>query len=437
MRFGIAVTDITPDFPTKMHGYGAREDFYDGVNDRLTFTALVLEENGRRMMIGAADICTFHRDGSVRDLMAAVGEVVACPADNVMLNASHTHGGPAIADAEKHTVEPKDFGSTKHYAEFLRSKVLEAAEAAAGSLAEGTLWLCEGETALPMNRRPMRDGHVVNAPNPDGSTDNRMPLLVLKDAAGAIKAIGAKVACHPVTTGAQHLLTADYPGAWREAVRTAFNGQVIPFFLQGSGADTRPHHAQEGDRWVHRPHSLLPRIGRELCADMLKALTEQPLRPIENLLLKGKLAVVAAPCERTYATREDFERFAREGENKYEKTYGAEALWMLDHGETIPDQVDFFVQTVWLNEDIALIGLNVEPLLALGRHVEDAVAPKTGLLLGYTNGCVSYAPDAAELARGGYEANSYIYRVWSGPLKPGLERVFADGVVKTPDGLPD
>ncbi len=36
MRFGIAQTEITPPFPTPMAGYGARRDFFDGVNDPLT-----------------------------------------------------------------------------------------------------------------------------------------------------------------------------------------------------------------------------------------------------------------------------------------------------------------------------------------------------------------------------------------------------------------
>ena len=59
MRFGIHAVDITPPFRTKMAGYGARYDYYDDVHDPLTFTAIVLEERGRRACIGAADLISF------------------------------------------------------------------------------------------------------------------------------------------------------------------------------------------------------------------------------------------------------------------------------------------------------------------------------------------------------------------------------------------
>ena len=41
MRFGIACRDITPPLYTYMHGYAARRDTNDGVNDPLTFTAIL------------------------------------------------------------------------------------------------------------------------------------------------------------------------------------------------------------------------------------------------------------------------------------------------------------------------------------------------------------------------------------------------------------
>ena len=44
MRFGIGRRDITPPLYTHMHGYAARRDTNDGVNDPLTFTAIVMEE---------------------------------------------------------------------------------------------------------------------------------------------------------------------------------------------------------------------------------------------------------------------------------------------------------------------------------------------------------------------------------------------------------
>lgn len=38
------------------------------------------------------------------------------------------------------------------------------------------------------------------------------------------------------------------------------------------------------------------------------------------------------------------------------------------------------------------------------------------------------------LKRGGYETGSYLPKLWSGPLKPGLEDLFASAVVRQPGG---
>lgn len=412
MRFGIAVREITPPFKTRMHGYGARQDMFDGVNDPLTFTAVVLEEGGRRMLLGAADICTFPNDGSVPGLLERLGEAVGCPAEHVMLNASHTHGGPLLPTRGWLFRDLARTGGSERYRDWLYDRVAEAAEEAAENLAEGTLWYGEGKTRVPMNRRPEREGRVLNAPNPEGGVDDRLQALVLKRMDGTLAAVGIRVSCHPVATGAQHLITADYAGAWRSAFSKAFGPGVTPFFLQGSGADARPRHVADGDRWRAMAHAELGEIGGELIAETLAVLTASTLKPVEGLALSGKIRTVSAPCEARHTIREQFEALKEEG--SVTARYAEDALQKLAAGEAIPEAVDFQVQTIWLNPGFALIGLNVEPLYALGAHVEAAVAPAQAMLLGYTNGCIGYAPDTVEMKRGGYEASSYLYSTQDG-----------------------
>ena len=427
MRFGIGRRDITPPLYTHMHGYAARRDTNDGVNDPLTFTAIVMEEGGRRALVGAADICTFPNDGSVSGFLEQVGKAIGCPADSVMLNASHTHGGPRMPSSSRYW---RDFPSrtVMEYRDQLYAQVLEAAREAADNLVEGSLWYGEGKTRLPMNRRPERNGRVVNAPNPDGPVDDRMQLLLLRKATGEAAAVGIKVSCHPVATGAQHLITADWPGAWRAAFSDVFGPDVVPFFLQGAGADARPRHVAEGGHWRAMKHAELAEIGDELLAETLAILTGMNLRPVDNLTLEGKINVVQAPCERQYTTREQLESLKDEG--GLLQQYAEAGLACLDMGEEIPEEVAFQVQTLWLNRDMALIGLDVEPLCGLTKTVEEAVAPAQAVLLGYTNGCIGYTPDTEEMKRGGYETGSYLPNVWSGPLMPGLEDLFASAVVR-------
>lgn len=115
-----------------------------------------------------------------------------------------------------------------------------------------------------------------------------------------------------------------------------------------------------------------------------------------------------------------------------ERIYAAEALKSLDQGKTIPDKVKIGVHTIWLSKDIGIVGLQGEPLIALGAYVENKLAPKQIILLGYTNGCISYLPDSLEMKRGGYEQGSWLYAGLTGPYKPGLEDVIASSVFTNP-----
>ena len=426
MRFGIAQQEITPPFPTSMAGYGARRDHFDRVNDPLTFTAIIIEEGEHRALLGAADLCQFADHECTRRLIEDLAKSIGCPEDNIMLNASHTHGGPKLPSYTAYYRRRYDTGAAERYAEWLAGKVLATVRKATESLEDGTLWYGEGRTTLPINRRLYRDGRMTMAPNPAGPVDDRLQLLLLRDASGALKAVGMKVSCHPVATGAQHLLTADYPGAWRAEFQRAFGKKVTPFFLQGAGADARPRHTAQGDGWLQLKHEELSLVGQELLAECLQVLTGTGLKPLENLVLVGKTNTVSAPCEQRYTRKDELEQLLERG--GYEREYAEEAIALLEAGKPIPDHVEFQVQTLWLNAELALIGLNAEPLCALGRYVESSVAPAHAILLGYTNGCICYAPDSQEMQRGGYETESYLFSCWSGPLMPGLEKLLAAGV---------
>ena len=424
MRYGLAVKDIVPPFRLPMYGYGGREDAFDGVNDPMVFTAVVLEEDGRRALIGSTDLGSYPNDGRTPELMARLAQAVGSSPGSVMLNASHTHGGPLLPMSSCIHKADSRAATVVRYEDWLFDRLVEAAREAASDLKEGSLWYGEGTTTVPMNRRPDRDGTVPNAPNPGGPTDGRLCVFAIRDGEGSLAAVGLRVSCHPVATGAQHLLTADYPGAWRAELARALGPAVTPFFLQGVGADARPRHVADGDRWRVMKHDELVAIGSDLLHESLAVLTGTGMRQLAPLALEGRFAPVDLPCERRYVRREDFEAIGDPGL----KAYAGLALGLLDAGEPVPDHRTFHVQTLWLTDDFALIGIDGEVLCGTGAAVEAAVTPKKGLVLGYTNGVIAYLPDAGEMARGGYETECYRYQPWTGPLKSGLEDLLAGAV---------
>lgn len=426
MRFGIASADITPPFPTTMAGYGARHDRYDDVHDPLTFTALILEEKGRRALIGAADLIGFENE-HVMSLREKIAKIIDAPVDNVMLNASHTHGGPEHRDKGTYFEQGRDVSACATYREWLTKPVLDAVKQAAKAMQPGTLWLGVGKSAVPMCRRLERNGSVVNAPNPDGDVDDRLQVLMLRDKEDALRAVGIRLSCHPVSTGAQHRITADYPGAFRTACRDAFGPDVTPFFLQGAGGDMRPNAVADGDRWRQMRHDELPAIGKALLAETLQVVTSQRMEKVGPLLLRGRLEVAHVPCQKLHTKREQFEKML-EGGSATDRMYATEAIRLIDAAGEACSEASIRVHTLWLTQELAVVGIQAEVLVGMGAYVEKSLAPARTLLLGYANGCACYLPTGKEVARGGYEASSYLYHGWTGPFKRGVEKVIAAAV---------
>lgn len=428
MRFGIAQVDISPPFSTTMAGYGVRQDLFDDVHDPLTFTALILEERGRRVVLGAADLITIEND-QVMPLREKIAQTAKVPVDGVMLNASHTHGGPELRDHAAYFREGRPTKPAAKYRKWLEGRVLKAVRDAARNMEPGSLWFGHGTSTTPMNRRLLRDGEIVNAPNPDGPVDNRLQALVLRDKADAIRAVGVRLSCHPVATGAQHRITADFPGAFRAAFARAFGPTVTPFFLQSAGGDMRPSQVNDGGKWRQMPHDELHVIGESLLAETLAVLSSGKLEKLGPLVLRGKQNVAQVRCQKLKTKREQFEELLETGSGA-ERMWAKEALRQIERNGGAPSEVPIRVHTLWLTRDLAVLGIQGEVLIGLGAYVEKTMRPARTLLLGYTNGCRCYLPDSKELARGGYEQSSYLYGGWTGPFRTGIEKTIAGAAWK-------
>ena len=426
MQFGIATADISPTFPMTMAGYGARLDRFDDVHDPLSFTALILEERGKRLCIGAADLICFENTHVMR-LREKIAKVIDAPVDHVLLNASHTHGGPEFRDGGAYYGAHRSKSVCAQYRKWLEGPVLQATRKALAGLAPGSLWIGEGASCIPMNRRLDRDGTVVNAPNPDGPVDDRVQVLALRDRDDVLRAVGVRLSCHPVSTGAQHRITADYPGAFRAAARRALGDEVVPFFLQGAGGDMRPSQVDAGDRWRALAHDELPVIGDTLMREALAVLTGGHMTKLGPLSIRGRLQDAIVPCEVWHTEREEFERMLESGSGS-DLIYATEALHQLDTQGKLASETPLRVHALWLTRDFVVVGIQAEVLIGMGAYVERSLKPARTLLLGYSNGCECYLPDTKELKRGGYEQSSYIYHGWTGPLKSGVEKVIAAAV---------
>ncbi len=414
MKFGIDRTDITPGWATYMAGYGARNDLSDGVNDPLTFTSLILEEKGKKIFIGAVDLVGIGREISAK-IRKNIAEMLGIKISDVMINCSHTHGGMRIdvSDYMDCTYMLPVINKNK---KLLETRIYASVKKAQKNMQEGKLFYGEGKTTVPMNRRLLYKGQIENRPNPNGKTDSALKVLKITDNNGKIAVIITRVSCHAVATGAKHLLTADYPGAFRPFVEKAFPG-AISVFWQGVGADARPRQVADGLDWRAMEHKELPLIGECLFTEVLEVLTER-MTPIEPLIFSSDIAEVLLPVSNPNVTKEDLKQQLKQAKYEILRFCLRKMLAM----EQIPTDFPISVQMISFNKQFSIVGIDGEVLCGLGEKIEKKISTQFKMVLGYTNGAHIYLPCKEELKKGGYETLS-VYDLLPSPLSPKLEDI--------------
>jgi hypothetical protein len=307
----------------------------------------------------------------------------------------------------------------KKNAKLLETKVYASVKKALKNMEEGKLFYGEGTTTVPMNRRLLYKGIIENRPNPDGKVDSSLKILKITDKNNKIVSIITRVSCHPVATGAKHLLTADYPGALRPLIEKAFPN-ATSIFWQGVGADARPRQVADGLKWKGIPHSELYIIGECLFAEVMEVLTNK-MTPIENLNFGSELAEVRLPVSDLSVTKEDLEKQLKGEKNELAKNCLKKMIKMKE----LPTDFPMPIQMLRFNEQFSIVGIAAEVLCGLGEKVEKKISTKYNMVLGYTNGAHIYLPCKDELKKGGYEAMS-IYDLLPSPLAPELENILTD-----------
>ncbi len=438
MRAGFAEVDITPPLGTAKIGW-LKEIIPKAVADPLFARAAVFECGGQQ--IGFIQLDTLSvRWSTVEEVRRRITDRFGFPGERIMVSATHTHGGPAVANCG-------DVKRDEGYLAFLLESMVEAFGQALGAAAEAEI--CLGRTvdfAIGHNRRLiMRDGTVCTHgtfANPDalcfeGPIDPEVVVLAARDTAGQMLGCLVNYACHPITVGPDcDLITPDYPGVMKRVVEQSTG--AVCLFLQGAAGDLGPIQgvARGGLAEYRRLGSILghevsriwwelePRRRRDRYAGTLEsgsplAIYEDETLPDLDATLRVGVREVQLPlkqfapaAELGAAAARHIERLNRlrvEGgdleairtETMLAKRAGMRAeLARRNEGHTHRSVI---VQTFTIGDQIALPAVPGEPFCEIGRRVKAGSPFPYTLFAGYANIGWAYIPTADAYPSGGYE----------------------------------
>ncbi len=389
---------------TPLAGYIARTGVAEGTLDELTIGALVLEHDGTRFVVVAADIIAV--DASLASEVAAAASLERA---ELALCASHTHSGPAGVVARLH---PTDVDRLDRE---IKSRFIATAAKAISTARSGMecvdLLVGVAET----------EGIAANRNDAVTPYDPRFTVLATRRGDGSLQGVMCHFACHPTILGADsRLVSADFPGALRVALEVALDrggSAPVVLFVNGAAGDV-------STRFTRRAQDAgeILRVGGMLATAAVQALHDAsphtgPIRYGRTTVRLPRRARHLPKCNVVLANAgsdDEAPGLVSSAQLRVAETRSQGAA-MLAALAQIPDEAipDRLALEAWALGDVVLVAVPGELFASLGSRIDAASGGQT-LILGYANGYVGYLTDLSAHESQTYEALASPYGLETG-----------------------
>ncbi len=396
-KVGLAAVCITPDQPLRLAGYASRKKPSQGVASDLFAKALAIEDaDGHRGVILTTDLIGL-RTTLVDPLSEKISEKTGLSRQQVLVNSSHVHTGPALSlDADELDYPQEQSAATVRYTRKLLDQLADLVAESLRNLQPANLSRGVGVAEFVMNRREFTDRGVILGFNPRGHTDRSVPVLRIEDQQGELRAVLFGAACHNTTlTHNDYLISGDFSGYAQieiERLRPA----VQAMFMQGCGGDANPH--PRGNEALARKH------GSTLAQEVMRVL-DGKLAPVQGTLRIAQRDVKLPLASRL--TRQEIEKIGTGG--GWRSFVAEKMIAALDRDGKLPEHYSTPIAVWQFGTDLTLVALSGEVVVDYVSLLERALGPQRLWIAAYCNDVYGYLPSARILAEGGYETRGLYY----------------------------
>jgi hypothetical protein len=384
---GAAQVDITPDYPIRLSGYGARQKESEGIDQHIFAQVLAIggDKQSLAVLITVDNVAV---PAYLRDEVAArLAKKAGLRNERFALCCTHVHTAPMLRGACPNIfgadLPPDQQERIDRYTRELTDKLEQAALAALEDRQPATLAWGQTQVGFAANRRTR-----------GGPADHDLPVLVARDKAGTVRALLVSYACHCTTlTDTPNHICGDWAGYAREYLERDHPGAVVLVSL-GCGGDANPN--PRGDLEFAKQH------GNATCA-AVNELVRQPLTPLRQKLV-CRTKPIALPYD-TLPTREDWA--ARAQSTNHWIAYHAKLnLRRLDRGEKLPTELPYLVQTWRFGHELAMLFLPGEVVVDYSLRLKQEYDARRLWVNAYANDVPCYIPSRRIWREGGYEGGA-------------------------------
>jgi hypothetical protein len=410
LSVGVAHVDITPEYPVRLSGFGFRRTESEGITQRIWAKALAFgdETEGPAILITADNLCV--PDEIVQEVARRLQPKTGLKRERLAITATHTHTAPMLKNVCPTLfglpIPPEHQANIDRYTREFIDKLEQAALAAAKDIQPARVSWGRGTVGLAANRRTK-----------GGPVDHDLPLLVVRDLAGGVRAIYFSYACHCVTLS-NNKVSGDWAGYAQEAVQKLFPG-AIALASVGCGADSNPSSGVTGDK-----AAVCAQQGEQI-ADEVKRLLAGPLTPI-TVRPVTRFARVDLAFDTPRTTAQWEERAKREDAIGHHARVNLERL---RRGEALPVKMNYPIQTWIFGDKLSIVFLPGETVVDYSLRLKREFDRLRLWVNGYSNDGRCYIPSERVLNEGGYEGgDAMIYYDMPQRFAPGLEQKIIDAV---------
>ncbi|MCZ6675647.1 MAG: neutral/alkaline non-lysosomal ceramidase N-terminal domain-containing protein [Candidatus Poribacteria bacterium] len=382
-QVGAAKIDITPDFPVRLSGYGARSTESEDVEQRIWAKALAIRDgDGGPALLMTVENCGVP-NAMTEEVAAELKRKAGIARERLVICSTHTHSAPCLSG-----VLPTLFGqpipdehqaNIDRYTRELTGKLKEVAFASLADLRPGFLDWGEGRVEFANNRR-----------TPGGATDHALPMLRVTDADGKLRAILVSYACHCTTLGGDfNAVCGDWAGYAQGYIEADCPGAIAMVAI-GCAGDANP---------APRPGLNFARQHGHAIAAEVNRLLGEGLAAI-HAKLSGQVKRIDLPFD-TLPPRSEWEDRVKQGGAI---GYHAQAqLDRLNRGEALPTTLSYPVQTWHFGDELAIVFLPGEVVVDYSIRLKKECDPTRLWVNAYCNDVPCYIPSRRILKEGGYE----------------------------------
>ncbi|MCZ2458122.1 MAG: neutral/alkaline non-lysosomal ceramidase N-terminal domain-containing protein [Chitinophagales bacterium] len=395
-KAGVASANITPTEPIWMGGFAFRDKPSEGITTDIWAKVLALEDRNQRravfIAIETSGVTKQIYDTLLKRLKAAYN----LSNDQIVINSSHTHTGPA--PNFRFIKDEKEKEKVEKYILKLENQVIEATGKALNSLQPVKLYAGNGVTRFQVNRRTNIEYKLHLQSKFNGPNDYAVPVIKVEKSSGELLAILFGYACH-ASVLRDYNISGDYPAFAQMELENLYPGATAIFF-QGTGGNQVGHpRSSVGAAKQH---------GKTLAAAVERVLSE-PMKSLPPFLTTSYSEINLESDNIPPAKEKLIKIIADTISNSDSTRNKAQAeLDKLNRGESLIATYPYPVQ-VWKIGDLPVITLGGEPVVEYALKLKQ-IFGQDAFVFGYSNYVMAYISTPLILNEGGYEGSSSPFR---------------------------